>query len=182
MTPSKNTITWQDWAKSPAVGQSTQYRRKHVLDLWARANGHTSPQEVLDDIFLDKVTPYSAANKFLNTLRDQEASPGTIALYRSVLGGEGDARSGAGFFLSVLGEENFSTRQFNQLVPAGDNYTLTQKKAPTVDEVRHILRNLANPRDRALLGLLSVTGMRIGEAEHSIGERGESEQSHEVHD
>lgn len=55
-------------------------------------------------------------------------------------------------------------RVFNQLVPAGDNYTQTEEKAPTVEELRHILRNLANPRDMALLGLLSVTGMRIGEA------------------
>lgn len=86
--PSKNTITWQDWAGSPAVGKSAQYRRKHVLELWAKANGKDSPQGVLDDIFLDKVTPYGTVNKLLNQLREQGIEPGTISLYRSMFGGE----------------------------------------------------------------------------------------------
>ncbi len=151
MTPSKDTISWQDWAESPAIAQSTQVRRKRVLRDWAETNGKDSPQALLDDIFLDKMTPYSTANKFLNQLREEGFAPGTIALCRSILGGEGDATSGAGFFLSVLGEENFSVRKFNQLVPAGDNYTQITKKAPTVEELRHVLRNLTTPRMRALL-------------------------------
>ena len=99
----RDTVTWQAWAESPAVGKETQNRRKHVLALWAKANGRDSPQGVIDDIVLDRITPYVTMNRFLNSLRDEGLAPSTVSLYRSQLGGEGDARSGAGFFLSVIG-------------------------------------------------------------------------------
>lgn len=54
------------------MGKSAQYRRKHVLELWAKANGKASPTEVLDEIFLDKVTPCDRARRFLDQLREKE--------------------------------------------------------------------------------------------------------------
>lgn len=167
---SRDVISWQSWVKSPAIGKETQARRKLVLGHWAKANGHDSPQGVIDDIILDKVTPYDTINRFLNYLRDQEEdgesryAPSTIAMYRSMLGGEGDSKSGAGFFLSVLGDENFSVSKFNRLCPSGDDYTSVSKKPPTPGELEHILRDLASPRDRALLGMLGITAFRITEA------------------
>ena len=80
----REVISWQSWADSPAVSKDTRARRKYVLRQWAKANGCESPQEVLDQIILDKVTPYDTINKFLNYLRDQEEdgeekySPSTI--------------------------------------------------------------------------------------------------------
>jgi len=166
----RESVSWQAWADSSAVGKDTRARRKNVLSLWAKANGCDSPQQVLDQIILDKATPYETVNKFLNYLRDEEEdgeekySPATMYQYRSMLGGEGDSHYGAGFFLSVLGDENFSTRKFNQLCPSGDNYTQTRKKPPSPAELEHILRDLAGPRDKALLGFLALTGFRISEA------------------
>ncbi len=79
--------------------------------------------------------------------------PSTVAQYRSML---------PDFFCSVLGDENFNQRVFDRLVPRGDNFVSVTKKAPTVEELKHLLR-IANPRDRALLSIL-CSGMRIGEA------------------
>src|SRR5437773_767743 len=118
MMLSGDVISWQSWASSPAVGPDSQYRRKHVLELWAKANGKDSPQGLLDAIILDQTTPYETTNRFLNYLRDLELRPSTITIYRSMLGGVGDAKKGAGFFLSVIGEENFSVAKFNRLCPA----------------------------------------------------------------
>jgi site-specific recombinase XerD len=157
VTPSKNTISWQEWIDDPSIGESAKYRRKHVLRLWATANGKAGPQEVIDDMLLDRATPYSTARAFLNWLSEQKGKfkPISIALFRSTL---------PGFFESVLGAENFSQSVYDRLVPAGQNYVSTTKRAPTVNELTHILRNLSSLRDRALVSLLATTGMRISEA------------------
>ncbi len=161
MKPSKDALTWQEWVDS--TNSST---RKLVLKEWAEANGAKSPQELLDRIFLDgegAPTPYSTALKFLNKLREEGRAIGTIALYRSILGGEGKKGHGSGFFLSVFGEENYSVKKFDRLVPLGEeNYTETEKRPPEDDELRNMLRN-ANVRDRALLGGLACGAMRISE-------------------
>ena len=166
----EDTITWQEWCDSPAVGKFTRYNRRHVLMLWAKANGAETPQQVLDRIFLDgenAPTPYSTANKLFILLRDMEVKNATIEQYRSMLGGEGKKGYGGGFFISVLGEENFSTKKFERLCPIGtgegEEADTTEKKQPTPEELRHILRDLASPRDRVLIGGLACTAFRIGE-------------------
>ncbi len=40
---------------SPAVVESTQYRRKHVLELWLKGNDEDSPQKIFDDNFPDNL-------------------------------------------------------------------------------------------------------------------------------
>lgn len=78
MDRARDTINWQSWVADSAVGKSAQYRRRHVLELWAKANGKASPTEALDQIFLDKVTPYDTVRRFLDQLREKEFKPGTV--------------------------------------------------------------------------------------------------------
>jgi hypothetical protein len=66
------------------------------------------------------------------------------------------------FFEAVLGEENFKQRKFDTMVPIGHVSTQVTKKAPKVEELKHLF-NIATPRDRALLAIL-CSGMRLGEA------------------
>ena len=161
MTPDPDVIDWWDWIYSPAITETTQLARRHLVELWTMCNGKLDPQEVLDDILDGVVTPYGTGLRVLTNLRGQ--APGTINQYITMLGGEG-TRKGGGFLLSVLGETNFKVKTFARLVATGKAKTITTKNYPTVEELKHILRSLANPRDRALVGLLAGTGMRIDEA------------------
>ena len=168
-----DTISWQEFVDDPSVAPNTRRIRKMVIDRLAKANGFESPTLLLDKIRIDKdkpntdsekLTPYRAARKYVFGLIAPEQENGngngtnklkigSITLYRSVL---------PTFFKSVLGEQNFSDDTFNRLVKIGDTFVEIEKKAPTPEELRHLLA-IANPRDRALLGVLT-TGMRITEA------------------
>ncbi len=166
-----DTISWQEFVDDPAVAPNTRRIRKMVIDRLAKANGFESPTLLLDKIRLDKdkpntdpdkLTPYRAARKYIfgliapeqeNGNGEKKLKIGSVTLYRSVL---------PTFFKSVLGEQNFSDDTFNRMVKIGDTFVQIEKKAPTVEELKHLLA-IANPRDRALLGVLT-TGMRITEA------------------
>ncbi len=130
--------------------------------MWTAANDKIDPQDVTDDIVAGTVSAEDTGLRLLDTIEGM--APGTVAQYITMIGGHGKPKKGAGFLLSVLGKDKFDVEEFSALVPSGDATTLTGKKAPTVEELRHILRSLANPRDRALIGMLSITGMWIGEA------------------
>ena len=174
MLSSKDSISPADWLNEESISESARRTRSLVLKFLAEANERKTPEEVYQDILADKYTPYSAAKRLLTFLRTKKAElPGaerkgtqkfrdrglalsTIAVYRSLL---------PGFFESILGEENFSRTAFDRLVKIekNANVPVTSKKAPKVDELKRLLR-LAGPRDRALLGMLACTGMRISEA------------------
>jgi integrase len=150
----QDTITWQQWAKSKAVEPKVRDRRVALLNELARANGKQSPTELIDDIFADKITPYSAALAYVDAQIEKGLKPGTVRQYRSML---------PNFFKSVLGERNFSQTAFDNIVEAGKGGTTqVSKKSPKVEELKHLF-NIATPRDRALLAIL-CSGMRIGEA------------------
>src|SRR5438552_14173095 len=168
-----NVTPWPEFVDDPAVAMNTRRMRKHVIGQLAKANGFESPTLLLDKIRLDKdkpnsdpdkLTPYRAARKYVfgliapeqengNGNGTKKLKIGSITLYRSVL---------PTFFKSVLGEQNFNDDTSNGLVKIGDNFVEIEKKAPTPEELKHLL-SIANPRDRALLGILT-TGMRITEA------------------
>jgi len=166
-----DTISWQEFVDDPSVAPNTRRIRKMVIDRLAKANGFESPTLLLDKIRIDKdkpntdsekLTPYRAARKYIfgliapeqeNGNGEKKLKIGSVTLYRSVL---------PTFFKSVLGEQNFSDDTFNRMVKIGDTFVQIEKKAPTVEELKHLLA-IANPRDRALLGVLT-TGMRITEA------------------
>ncbi len=150
----RDTITWQEWVDDKSFGESTQSRRKLVLNLWAKANGFESPQGVLDAIKLDQKTPYGTVRLFLDNLRERKLRPTTINFYRSIF---------PNFFLSVLGESNFSQNVYNRLVTQTKGGVTTSKAVPTLEEFKHLLR-IGEPRERALLAFLGTTGLRIGEA------------------
>ena len=145
-------ITWQTWQSDRSKSNSTRKQRRTLLKLWSQSNSITI-DGLITNILSDKTTIYESASKFLNWLRDTNHKPSTITLYRTLL---------PQFFRSVLGSQNFDHQAFNLLVPSGDNYVTTTKKAPTLPEV-HRMVELAGLRDRALIGLL-CSGMRIGEA------------------
>ncbi|SRR6266480_82081 len=166
-------ISWQEFVGDPTVAPNTRRIRAMVVERLAKANGFESPTLLLDKIRLDKdkptanpdkLTPYRAARKYVfgliapeqengNGNGTKKLKIGSITLYRSVL---------PTFFKSVLGEQNFSDDTFNRLVKIGDTFVEVEKRAPTVEELKHLLA-IANPRDRALLSILA-TGMRITEA------------------
>ena len=168
-----DTISWQEFVDDPSVTPNTRRIRKMVIDRLAKANGFDSPTLLLDRIRLDKdkpntdpakQTPYRASRKYIfgliapeqengNGNGTKKLKIGSVRLYRSVL---------PTFFKSVLGEQNFSNDTFDRLVKIGDTFVEIEKKAPTPEELKHLL-TIANPRDRALLGVLA-TGMRITEA------------------
>ncbi len=166
-----NIISWQEFVDDPTVAPNTRLIRKRVIAELAKANGFDSPTLLMDRLRLDrdkpntdpdKLTPYRAARKYIfgliapqqeNGNGEKKLKIGSIALYRSVL---------PTFFISTLGEANFSKRTFDALVKIGEKYVEIEKKAPKPEELKHLLA-IANPRDRALLGLLA-TGMRITEA------------------
>src|SRR5439155_2318371 len=166
-------ISWQEFVDDPTIAPNTRRIRAMVVERLDKANRFESPTLMLDKIRLDKdkptadpekLTPYRAARKYVfgliateqengNGNGTKKLKIGSITLYRSVL---------PTFFKSVLGEQNFSDDTFNRLVKIGDNFVEIEKKAPTPEELKHLL-SIANPRDRALLGILT-TGMRITEA------------------
>src|SRR5437879_4686804 len=81
-----------------------------------------------------------------------------------MLGGKGKPRYGSGFLLTVFGKQNFDPDVFQGLIPTGDRTTQVSKESPKLDAFKHIVRDLAGPRDKALLGVMGITGMRISEA------------------
>jgi len=95
---------------------------------------------------------YEISRKFFDSIR-KDHSPYTVYVHRSRL---------VIFWYSVLGEENFSKRTFDRLVPTSPAYIVRFKKVPTLEQFRQVLR-IANPQYRAILAFLACTGMRIGE-------------------
>src|SRR2546427_4150318 len=160
MTPTKGVITPKEGVEDSSVGLTTRKRRKLVLGLYAKANGRQTAEEVVADLIADQKTVTGTSRAFMNFLREakhpiskEPLKPSTIALYRSML---------PEFFESVLGENNFSRKTFDRIVPVGDSYVSTTKKVPKFEDMPKIL-SLAGPRDRALLGVLAW-GMREDEA------------------
>src|SRR5438445_10209011 len=182
-----NIISWQEFVDDPTVAPNTRLIRKRVISELARANGFDSPTLLMDRLRLDKDKPntdpdkltcYKVARRYIfgliapqqengNGGNGKKLKIGSIALYRSVL---------PTFFISTLGESNFSKRTFDTLVKIGDVFVEVEKRAPTPEELRHLL-SIANPRDRALLSMLAA-GLRITEAVtrriKESGQRGEN--------
>ena len=166
-------ISWQEFVDDPSVSLNTRRIRKMVIGQLAKANGFESPTLLLDRIRLDrdkpntdpdKLTPYRASRKYIfgliapaqengNGGNGKTLRIGSVSVYRSQL---------PSFFKSVLGENNFIDDTFARMVNIGDVFVQIEKRAPSVEELKHLL-SIANPRDRALLGVLT-TGMRISEA------------------
>jgi hypothetical protein len=140
MSPQEETITPSGWLSDTSVGESARKGRTFVLGLYAKVNGRSTADEVVADIKAGVKTITETSRVLVDTLRQKGLRPSTVAQYRSLL---------PNFFQSVLGEKNFDRTSFDRLVPVGDNYTTTEKKAPTRPEFEQIVRDLANPRDRA---------------------------------
>ena len=154
MERSRDTISWESWVSEETLSESARQNRKRCLRLFSKANNKESPGEVLDEIFLDKITPYEAAKNLQRFMRERGDAPSVTNLYRSLM---------PHFFESVLGTRNLDRKVFDRLVPKGDAYLESEKKAPTVEQFKQMLRIAKSPRDKSLLEVLSF-GFRIGEA------------------
>ena len=82
MTPDPDVIDWWDWIYSPAITETTQLARRHLVELWTMCNGKLDPQEVLDDILDGVVTPYGTGLRVLTNLKG--STPGTVNQYITV--------------------------------------------------------------------------------------------------
>ncbi|OLD03300.1 MAG: hypothetical protein AUJ07_06460 [Crenarchaeota archaeon 13_1_40CM_3_53_5] len=151
MQISPETIGVSDWIADSSLTEASRINRRQVVRLFERANG-ASMNQILSDIKNDKLTVYSACKRFVDHIRKDRA-PQTVYVYRSQL---------VGLFQSVLGEDNFRRTVFDRLVPNGSVYVSHVKLVPTLQQVKQLLQ-IANPKYRAIIGMLSVTGMRIGE-------------------
>ncbi len=154
LTRSKDTIGIEQWVSDGSIIPASQKRRQRIIQRLAKVNGCESPGELLQKVFAEELTPYSASLALINDIRKNGFAPLTIAVYRTTL---------PVFWESVLGDGNFSRRTYDRLVPGGDMYALKSKKVPTIEELKRTLL-IAKPRDRALLGFLASTGCRISEA------------------
>src|SRR5438132_6605465 len=72
------TISVQDWIHDSSKSKSTQKNRERVLELFAQANGKTTPEEVVEDIRFGKLNIYQSARHLVNLLRDNNMSPNTV--------------------------------------------------------------------------------------------------------
>jgi integrase len=147
-------MKWTEWVSDRGIEPELRKRRKVLLDEVAKANGKDSVDELLNDIWLDKLTPYEASRTFRDSMIDEGLRAGTIAQSRSML---------SEFWLSVLGDENFRREKFEREVKFKNTGTEIEKLAPTKEELKHLLA-MATPKERALLAVLAGTGMRINEA------------------
>jgi hypothetical protein len=75
---SSDTITWQQWTQQKAVVEAVRKRRVALLNELARTNGKASPTELLDDIWADKLSPYSTALAFVDAQIEKGLKPGTV--------------------------------------------------------------------------------------------------------
>ncbi len=153
MEKAKHVLPWTEWVKDLDVVEEVRQRRKKLLDDLCRANDKDSVDDLLNDIWLDKIDHYIASRRYIASLRDRELKPGTIAQLRSML---------PDFWISVLGEQNFSMKTFYTLAGFKNTGTEIEKLAPEREELKHLL-NIADPRTRALIAVL-CSGMRINEA------------------
>jgi len=149
----KHVLPWTEWVKDLDVVEEVRQRRKKLLDDLCRASDKDSVDDLLNDIWLDKIDHYIASRRYIASLRDRELKPGTIAQLRSML---------PDFWISVLGEQNFSMKTFDTLAGFKNTGTEIEKLAPKREELKHLL-NIADPRTRALIAVL-CSGMRINEA------------------
>ena len=159
----EETITIEEWLAETSITAGTRRNRKVFLRTWTQANGKNptddrqaveAAKELLKDIAERKTTVYHTSKKLTDAMRQKGCKPTTVAHYRSML---------PGLFESTLGEESIKRSVFDRLVRRGDYYVTKTKKAPSPDELRRMLE-LAQPRNRALLGLMACTGCRISEA------------------
>jgi hypothetical protein len=79
MTSDPDVIGWWAWMKSPAISDSTCLVRQHLIEVWTMANGKLDPDEVIEDILAENVTPYDTGLRLLDIVRDQ--APGSISQY-----------------------------------------------------------------------------------------------------
>ena len=144
-----------DWINAKK-SESAKFRRAAVIESWVKANGKSSPVEVLEDIRAHKLDMYESVKKYLASLPETLAIS-TKYLYRSLF---------PNFFETMFGTKNFDRVEYDTKVTlAEENYVATTKAVPKPEEIRQMLR-VAGPRDRALLGFLACTGMRIREVLH----------------
>src|SRR2546428_13018268 len=146
------TISLNEWLNDSSLSEGSRINRKGMVANVERITKR-SMERTVSDIQAGRIATYNVAKQFLDTMRSEDYSPQTIFLQRSLL---------FGMFQSVVGEERCRRTIYNRLVPIGATYNSRNKKVPTIEEIQRLLK-ISNPLYRALLAVLAVSGMRIGE-------------------
>ncbi len=145
------TISVADWVNDSAVGESCRGQRKRLVKRLEQSYGAPFSQ-ILQDIRAERTDVYRVCRTLCDDMR-QRFLPYSFAGYRSYL---------PDLFQSTIGESYCSKSVFNRLCPTGPVYVTHAKLSPPRDKVVEMLRT-AYPLTRAIIGVLAVTGMRVGE-------------------
>ena len=147
-----DSLSVSEWLSDSSITEATRDNRKRMVQKLERTN-HAKIEQILDDIQADKLTVYSVCKRFIDSIRPNLATT-TVYGQRSML---------PDLWESVLGESNFSRRIFDRLVPIGNVYNSRIKLIPNREQIVTVLK-ITSPLYRALVCMLAVSGMRIGEA------------------
>ena len=165
----EDVLTVEQWLDDSSIRDDGRRNRLNALKIWAMSHGldvqepsrskwkvRVSKEKVikasnalLEDIRSGKVTVYASTRKCVDYLR-KNYKPYPSQIYRSLL---------LVFFRACLGQASFNDKVMDAQAPIGDSYVSTEKKIPTHEEFRTMLKR-ATPQYRALLGIATLTGWR----------------------
>jgi len=146
-----DTISLSMWLEHSSISPATRRNRRYVVAELEKTN-EQSIEAIFESIKSDKVTVYSIVQRYLDYMRKSHA-PFTTYVHRWII---------IAMFQSTLGEENARKRTFDRLCPGGAVYVSQSKMCPSKEQLVTMLK-LSNPLYKAVLAVLSISGMRIGE-------------------
>ncbi len=129
--------------------KSKEIYRNAVL-LFCRWYGK-EPQQLIQDINEGKVDVYKVLDDYVTYLSNSNKAPNTISLKLAAVKK----------FLRHYGIE-FNNEKLKEIVDMPRIHTITQDRIPTVEEMKAILYS-TNVRGKAMISMLTSSGMRIGE-------------------
>ena len=147
-----DTISLSMWLEHSSISPATRRNRRYVVAELEKTN-EQSIEAIFESIKSDKVTVYSIVQRYLDYMRKSH-TPYTTYVHRSIA---------IAMFESTLGEENARRRTFDRLCPGGAVYVSQIKMCPSKEQLLTMLK-MSSPSYKAVLAVLSISGMRIGEA------------------
>jgi integrase len=168
----EDVLTVEQWLDDSSINDDGRRNRLTALKIWTKSHGFDveepsrskwkvrvskekvikAANTVLEEIRSEKVTVYASTRKFMDYAR-KNYKPYPSQIYRSLL---------LVFFRACLGQASFNSKVMDTQAPEGDSYVSTEKKIPTREEFRTMLKR-ATPQYRAILGIGSLSGWRPNE-------------------
>src|SRR6266705_6827143 len=95
-----------DWLNDGSLVEGSRRNRRRTVAALEKSNGKTIEQ-IMSDVRNDRANVYTVSKRFIEAIRPTIA-PRTLYLHRSML---------PSLWESTIGENNFSRRTFDRLVP-----------------------------------------------------------------